>query len=152
MARSARQLKLIDIINNNNVETQSELTERLIESGFAATQATVSRDIKELGVTKVMTPSRRYKYVYEHEEKIMVNKFNNLFKESVMSIKSSVNIIVVKTIIGSANSAAAFIDNLDINEIIGTIAGDDTIMLVMDKEESVDGVKKQLASYLYGLS
>ena len=118
MARSARQLKLIDIINNNNVETQSELTERLIESGFAATQATVSRDIKELGVTKVMTPSRRYKYVYEHEEKIMVNKFNNLFKESVMSIKSSVNIIVVKTIIGSANSAAAFIDNLDINEII----------------------------------
>ena len=149
MARSARQLKLIDIINNSNVETQSELTERLIECGFPATQATVSRDIKELGVTKVMTPARRYKYFYEHEEKLMVNKFNNLFKESVISIKSSMNIIVVKTIIGSANSAAAFIDNLEINEIIGTIAGDDTIMLVIDCEDSVALIKKQLASYLY---
>ena len=78
MARSARQLKLIDIINNNSVETQSELTEKLIQAGFSVTQATISRDIKELGVTKTMTPSRRYKYVYEHEEKVLVNKFNNL--------------------------------------------------------------------------
>ncbi len=149
MARSVRQLKLIDIINNSSVETQSELTEKLINAGFSVTQATISRDIKELGVTKIMTPSKRYKYVYAHEEKVLVNKFNNLFKESVLSIKSSMNIIVVKTMIGSANSAAAFIDNLAINEIIGTIAGDDTIMLVADCEESVIIVKKQLASYLY---
>ena len=149
MARSARQLKLIDVINNNSVETQSELTERLIGAGFPVTQATVSRDIKELGITKVMTPSRRYKYVYAHEEKVMVNKFNNLFKESVMYIKSSINIIVVKTIIGSASSAAAFIDNLAIKEIIGTIAGDDTIMLVAESESAVDNIKKQLASYLF---
>lgn len=148
MPRSARQLKLIELVNNNNIETQTELTEMLINSGFAVTQATVSRDIKDLGISKIMTPAKRYKYVYEHEEKIMVNKFNNLFKEAVISIKSSLNIIVIKTIIGSANSAAAFIDNLDMHQIIGTIAGDDTIIMVVDNIEDVEYVKNKLNAYL----
>lgn len=148
MPRGNRQLKIIDIIANHNIETQTELTQMLLDAGYAVTQATVSRDIKELGITKVMTPQRRYKYTYAHEERTMNSKFNNLFKESVLSIKSAGNIIVLKTVIGSANTAAAFIDNLEIIEVIGTIAGDDTIMLVASSENAVENVKRKLNSYL----
>lgn len=148
MPRGNRQLKIIDIIANHNIETQTELTQMLLDAGYAVTQATVSRDIKELGITKVMTPQRRYKYTYAHEERTLNSKFNNLFKESVLSIKSAGNIIVLKTVIGSANTAAAFIDNLEIIEVIGTIAGDDTIMLVASSENAVENVKRKLNSYL----
>lgn len=148
MARSKRQLKMIEIIKNNNVETQIELTELLLEAGFNVTQATVSRDIKELGITKIMTPTRRYKYVYKTEEAETQDKFVNLFKQSVVSIKSAMNIIVIKTVIGSANSAAAFIDKLDMIEIIGTLAGDDTILLIASDQYATDNIKRKLNSYL----
>ena len=78
----------------------------------------------------------------------MTNKYNNLFKEAVLSIRSAQNMIVVKTIIGSANSAAAFIDNLNITEIIGTLAGDDTVFVVVVDEYSAEMVKRKLNSYL----
>ncbi|MDE6967344.1 MAG: arginine repressor [Clostridia bacterium] len=149
MARNKRQLKLIEIINNNNVETQTELINLLQMAGFSVTQATISRDINDLGITKVIMPNRRYKYVCPQEEKVeMTNKYNNLFKEAVISIKSAKNIVVVKTIIGSANSAAAFIDNLEITEIIGSLAGDDTIFLVVVDDYSAELVKRKLNAYL----
>lgn len=148
MPRGLRQLKLIEIVNNNNVETQTELSQLLTDAGFDATQATISRDIKELGIIKVMTPSRRFRYVYGQSEKNISNKFSALFKEAVIWLKSAQNILVVKTVIGSANSACAFIDNLDISEIVGTIAGDDTVMMVIENEYKVEQVKKILESYM----
>ena len=149
MKRNKRQLKLIEIINNQDVETQGELMELLSAAGFPTTQATISRDINDLGILKTLTPNKRYKYVCPPDEKEnMTNKYNNLFKEAVLSIRSAQNIIVVKTIIGSANSAAAFIDNLNITEIIGTLAGDDTILLVVVDEYSAEMVKRKLNSYL----
>ena len=118
MKRNKRQLKLIEIINNQDVETQGELMELLSAAGFPTTQATISRDINDLGILKTLTPNKRYKYVCPPDEKEnMTNKYNNLFKEAVLSIRSAQNIIVVKTIIGSANSAAAFIDNWNITEL-----------------------------------
>ncbi len=149
MNRNKRKLKLIEIINNHDVETQGELIELLNNAGYSTTQATISRDINDLGIMKMMTPNKRYKYVCPPDEKEnMTNKYNNLFKEAVMSIRSAQNIIVVKTIIGSANSAAAFIDNLNITEIIGTLAGDDTILLVVVDEYSAEMVKRKLNAYL----
>ena len=149
MKRNKRQLKLIEIINNQDVETQGELMELLSAAGFPTTQATISRDINDLGLLKTLTPNKRYKYVCPPDEKEnMTNKYNNLFKEAVLSIRSAQNIIVVKTIIGSANSAAAFIDNLNITEIIGTLAGDDTILLVVVDEYSAEMVKRKLNAYL----
>ena len=149
MKRNKRQLKLIEIINNKDVETQGELMELLSAAGFPTTQATISRDINDLGILKTLTPNKRYKYVCPPDEKEnMTNKYNNLFKEAVLSIRSAQNIIVVKTIIGSANSAAAFIDNLNITEIIGTLAGDDTILLVVVDEYSAEMVKRKLNAYL----
>lgn len=148
MSRSARQLKMIEIVNNNNVETQSELTQLLQEAGYPSTQATISRDIKELGITKIMTPLRRFKYVHGQVEKSISAKFSNLFKESVISIKSAENIVVIKTMIGSANSACAFIDNMENVDVIGSIAGDDTVMLVISSLHAVEKVKNLLNSYL----
>ena len=149
MKRNKRQLKLIEIINNQDVETQGELIELLSAAGFPTTQDTISRDINALGILKTLTPNKRYKYVCPPDEKEnMTNKYNNLFKEAVLSIRSAQNIIVVKTIIGSANSAAAFIDNLNITEIIGTLAGDDTILLVVVDEYSAEMVKRKLNAYL----
>lgn len=148
MARSLRQLKMIEIVNNNNVETQGELAQLLLEVGFEATQATISRDIKELGIIKVMTPSRRFRYVYGQAERAISNKFSNLFKEAVICLKSAGNLIIVKTMTGSANSACAFIDNLEINEVIGTIAGDDTVMIVVENISNVDQVKGVLQGYM----
>ena len=149
MKRNKRQLKLLEIINNQDVETQGELMELLSAAGFSTTQATISRDINDLGILKTLTPNKRYKYVCPPDEKEnMTNKYNNLFKEAVLSIRSAQNIIVVKTIIGSANSAAAFIDNLNITEIIGTLAGDDTILLVVVDEYSAEMVKRKLNAYL----
>ena len=131
------------------METQGELMELLSAAGFPTTQATISRDINDLGILKTLTPNKRYKYVCPPDEKEnMTNKYNNLFKEAVLSIRSAQNIIVVKTIIGSANSAAAFIDNLNITEIIGTLAGDDTILLVVVDEYSAEMVKRKLNAYL----
>lgn len=149
MKRNKRQIKLIEIINNHDVETQGELMELLTAAGFSVTQATISRDINDLGITKVITPNRRYKYVCPNEEKEdMANKYNSLFKQSVTSIKSAQNIVVIKTIIGSASSAAAFIDHLNIAEIVGSLAGDDTIFLVVVDEYSAEIVKRRLKTYL----
>lgn len=149
MKRNKRQLKLIEIINNHDVETQGELIDLLGAAGFSVTQATISRDINDIGITKVIMPNRRYKYICPSEEnEENGNKYNGLFKQSVISIKCAKNIIVVKTIIGSANSAAAFIDNLSISEIIGTLAGDDTIFLVVADEHSAEMVRRQLNVYL----
>lgn len=148
MPRGLRQLKLIEIVNSNNIETQTELSQLLTDAGFDATQATISRDIKELGIVKVMTASRRFRYVYGESEKNLASKFSTLFKESVICLKSAQNIVVVKTMVGSANSACAFIDNLEIPEIIGTIAGDDTVMLVIDNERNVEPVKNVLEGYM----
>lgn len=149
MKRNKRQLKLVEIINNHDVETQGELIELLQAAGFSVTQATISRDINDLGITKVIAPNRRYKYICPLEEKEdLTNKYNSLFKQAVVSIKSAQNIIVIKTIIGSANSAAAFIDNLNILEIVGTLAGDDTIFLALENEHQADMVKRKLNSYL----
>ncbi len=149
MKRNKRQLKLMEIINNYDVETQGELIELLQGAGFSVTQATISRDINDLGITKIIAPNRRYKYVCPKEEKEdLTNKYNSLFKQAVVEVKSAQNIIVIKTIVGSANSAAAFIDNLNISEIVGTLAGDDTIFLVVENEQVAVNVKKKLNSYL----
>lgn len=148
MARGLRQLKIIDIVNSNNIETQQELTDLLTEAGFESTQATISRDIKELGIVKIMTPNRKFRYVYGHAERAVTNKFGNLFRESVLSIKSAQNIICIKTMTGSANTAAAFIDTLSLEEIIGSIAGDDTVMLVCSSDSVVESIIRILQSYL----
>lgn len=149
MKRNKRQEAIIDIINSQEVSTQSELTDILKQRGFSATQATVSRDINELELIKAIGQTKKFKYTVRPEKTTMSgDKFANIFKESVLSIESSLNLIVIKTCEGSASGAAYFLDKLDSYNILGTISGDDTILIVARKVECVPELIHMLKGFL----
>ena len=139
-----RHAKIIELINSREIETQEELAEELKESGMDVTQATVSRDIKELKLIKVLSNSGKYKYVaISPEQNFLSNKLVNIFSQTVLYVENVENFVVVKTIAGSASAAAEAIDSLNFEEISGTIAGDNTIfILVRSKEKAQELVKK----------
>lgn len=137
--KNSRHTKILEIINENVIETQDDLIEKLRESGFAVTQATISRDIKQLGLVKTATKSGGYKYTASKNE-VSGNeiKFKNIMKETVLSAQNAENIVVVKTYSGMANAAAAAMDALAGDEIVGSIAGDDTIFVVVRTDEDAE--------------
>lgn len=131
-----RHAKILEIIESNAVETQEELAEKLKLAGMDITQATVSRDIKELRLVKVLTKDGRYRYEQMSQtEGVVTNKLITIFTESFVSSDYANNIVIVKTLPGMAQAAASAIDSLKWTEIIGTIAGDDTIMIVCRAEK-----------------
>ena len=145
MTRAQRHSKILKIIEEKEIETQEEMVLALLAEGYKVTQATVSRDINELGLIKVAAKNKKYRYSRpQMREKSVSIKMMTLFKESVISIESVLNQIVVKTLAGSANTAAALIDKLSIPAVIGTLAGDDTILLILNSVEAVEGVVAQL--------
>lgn len=131
----SRHAKILEIIEKNAIETQEELAEKLKELGMDVTQATVSRDIKELRLAKVMTGEGKSKYAsFAKTENLVSNKLLTIFNESYVSSDYANNIVVVKTLPGMAQAAASAIDSLKWAEVVGTIAGDDTIMLICRAE------------------
>lgn len=150
MSRSHRQMKILEIINRFEVDTQEDLAEKLRLEGFEVTQATVSRDIKELGLVKVMSENKKYRYagVRAGDAKFS-DKFLMIFKETVLSVDYSLNIIVIKTISGAANSAAALIDKMNLPQIMGCVAGDDTIFIVIRSVDEVKSVIKEFNKLIY---
>ena len=131
-----RHAKILEIIENNVIETQEEIAEKLKEMGMDVTQATISRDIKELRLIKVMTEGGRYKYAaFTQAVSAVSNKLLTVFTESFISSDYANNIVVVKTLPGMAQAAASAIDAMKWPEIVGTIAGDDTIMIVCRAEK-----------------
>ena len=130
--KKIRHRKIIDIIEKYDVETQEELANYLKESGFVVTQATVSRDIRELKLSKVPSGNGKQKYVViKQEESVMGDKYNRVLKEGFVSMDMAQNILVIKTVSGMARAVAAAIDAMKFHEIVGTIAGDDTIMMAV---------------------
>lgn len=130
--KSKRQNKIIEIISNNNVETQDDLVRLLLEAGFQVTQATISRDIKELHLIKVQADSGIYKYsVNEKKDKNDMGVLMRIFKDTVLSIEAAGSIVVIRTLTGSANAAAEVVDGLHLPEIVGSIAGDNTIFVAV---------------------
>lgn len=131
MARSARQSKILEIISTKEIETQDELARELKNANFEITQATISRDIKELGLTKILSSSGKYKYcVVGSEEQAISNKYITIFREAVISVKSALNVVVIKTIKGLGAGIASFVDKLNLIELMGATSGDDTVMLI----------------------
>ena len=129
--KTVRQMAILDIIAKQDVETQEELAEALRDRGIQVTQATVSRDIKELSLLKVLTPSGSYKYATaDKAENGLSERFIRMLAESLLSVAASNNLIVVKTLSGSANVAAEALDSLHWPEILGTLAGDNTVLTV----------------------
>lgn len=146
----SRHSKILDIINKNEIETQEELAKTLCDNGFNVTQATVSRDIKELRLIKVLTKEGRYKYAtLKQHETSMSERFKKLFRDSVISIDFTNNIIVIKTLVGAANAAAAALDALSLKDVVGSIAGDDTIFILIRNEENVQESIKELEQLLH---
>lgn len=131
--KSQRQAKILSLIQEYEIETQMELTERLNESGFAATQATVSRDIKELHLVKSTSKSGKSKYSTSasHTASAFSSRLLTIFRESVLSYDFAQNIVVIKTMPGLASAACSALDGMHIADVVGTIAGDDTGFLVM---------------------
>ena len=125
----ARQAKILELIVKNEIGTQEELTARLEKAGFNATQATVSRDIREMKLTKVADAAGKLRYVaYKTTEDDMNEKYIRIFLDGFVSMDNAQNILVVKTVSGMAMAVAAALDHMNFPEIVGSIAGDDTIM------------------------
>ncbi|HYE84187.1 MAG TPA: arginine repressor [Clostridia bacterium] len=141
----SRHAKILEIIERHPTETQEELAEELKKSGYNITQATVSRDIKELKLVKVLDENGIYKYATMKEQDSMLNeRLVKVFAESVLSIDYAGNIIVIKTFSGAANAACEAIDVLDFKEMVGTIAGDDTIFALVRNPDNVEVVIDKL--------
>ncbi len=136
--RYARQNKILELINGNDIDTQEKLVEMLRQNGFNVTQATISRDIKELHLVKTLSPSGVYRYsVTTENETNLSNRYLSILKDIVKNVDAAGNLIVVKTLPGCANAAAEPIDCLGFEHVIGTIAGDNTLLMVIDDPENV---------------
>ena len=131
--KSKRQAKIMEIISTTNVETQEQLLQELQEAGFTSTQATISRDIKELRIVKELTSFGTYRYTTAAREvpSTFTGRLNTIFRECVTSVDYAQNIIIIRTLPGLASAAASAIDAMGMNKVVGSLAGDDTDMVVM---------------------
>ncbi len=150
MARSVRQSKILELISTREIETQDELVALLREAKFDITQATISRDIKELGLIKILSAdSGKYKYaIVENGEQAVSNKYISIFKEAVISIRPAQNLVVLKTIKTMAGAICGLIDKLNLDGVLGAVAGDDTVMIIfptsLNAEESAKSINKMI--------
>ena len=144
--KSQRQAKILEIISTTNVETQERLLQELEDAGFHSTQATISRDIKQLHLVKQPTGKGGYKYAVsaaKHHLNV-TEKLRTIFCESVISLDHAQNIVVIKTMPGLANAACAAVDAMDIKEMVGSLAGDDTAFLLMRSETAAADFVEEL--------
>ena len=143
--KTSRQSKIIEIIQKNEVETQDELSALLEKEGFRVTQATVSRDIRELKLTKIPTVSGRQKYaVITDAPENLSKKYERVLREGFLSMDMAQNILVIKTVSGMASAVCAAIDAMKMRGIVGSIAGDDTIMCAIRTVDDTYAVMKKI--------
>ena len=142
--KTRRQAKILDLIQRNDVETQEELSAYLVREGFQVTQATVSRDIRELKLTKIAMDNGKQKYaVITDADSGMMEKYARVLREGFISMDLAKNIVVIKTVSGMAGAVCAAIDAMKFQEMVGSIAGDDTIIcIIRDDEEAIKIMKK----------
>lgn len=140
-----RHAKIVELVNKYHIETQEELADRLNQEGYKVTQATVSRDIRDLKLTKVQTENGRQKYaVLKKSENKLTEKYARILKDGFVSMDMAQNILVVKTVAGMAMAVAAALDAMDCHEIVGSIAGDDTVMCAVRTVEETEALMERL--------
>lgn len=147
--KAKRQEKIIEIIEKYDIETQDELAEKLSQAGFSTTQATISRDIRELKLTKLAYPGGRQKYIALKDREVHIDKkYKRVLGDAILTMEAAQNIIVIKTVTGMAMACATAIDSLGVSGILGTIAGDDTIMCIARDNhvatDVIEGIKKEI--------
>lgn len=136
-----RHAKIVELVNKYHIETQEELADRLNQEGYKVTQATVSRDIRDLKLTKVQTEAGRQKYIaLQKSESKLTEKYGRILRDGFISMDVAQNILVIKTVSGMAMAVAAAIDDMNWHEVVGCIAGDDTIMCAIRTVEDAEVV------------
>ncbi|WP_017472270.1 transcriptional regulator AhrC/ArgR [Amphibacillus jilinensis] len=149
MNKGQRHIKIREYITNHDVETQDELVDALRSQGYHVTQATVSRDIKELHLVKVPMSNGGYKYSLPADQRFNpLEKLKRLMRDAFIKIDKATHFLVLKTLPGNAMALGALIDNLDWDEVLGTICGDDTILIICRNEEETEKVEKQFLDML----
>lgn len=147
--KEQRHIKIREIIMNNNIETQDKLVYSLHQAGFHVTQATVSRDMKELHLIKVPMDNGHYKYSLPTEQHFnSIQRLKRLLLDNFVSIDNAENLIVLKCLPGTANAIAALMDAMEWSGIIGTVCGDDTILIICRTKEQSERVMNQVMSYI----
>lgn len=149
MTKSERQKLILKIIGENDVSTQEDLVKLLNQNGANVTQATTSRDLQEMRILKIMLPGRVYKYVAPKTEDTKVNdKLNSMLSQCIVRVDFALNIVVVKTLPGTAQTAAAAVDSFELEEVVGTIAGDDTFMIIARDEKGAQYLTNKFKRYM----
>ena len=139
--RYSRQNKILELIANNEIETQEKLANLLKQEGFEVTQATISRDIKELQLIKVLSASGKYKYAVSAKQDAPISeRFIKIFRETITSFASAQNLIVIKTLSGCGPAAGEAVDCIGLPHVVCSVAGDNTVLLIVDKEENVEEI------------
>ena len=148
--KSLRQEKIVEIINKRNIETQNQLMSALLAEGIRSTQATLSRDIRELHLVKELSGDGIYRYVLGSKENVsdFDLRLKKIFRESVVDYALAQNIIVIKTLPGLANAACSALDNMEIYNLVGSIAGDDTAFLAMKDNASAEHFFREIENLL----
>lgn len=144
-----RLSRIVELISEYDIETQEELADRLRDEGFQVTQATVSRDIRELKLSKVQTGNGRQKYIIlRHDDSHLADKYIRVLKDGFVSMDNAQNILVVRTVSGMAMAVAAALDAMKLKEIVGSIAGDDTIMIAVRTTQETQDVMEKIRDIL----
>ena len=147
--KSTRHNKILELINKYTITTQEELIQYLRDDGYDVTQSTVSRDIKQLRLTKTLLADGKYRYqASPSADKGAKNNFSSIFSSSVVTIESAMNIVVIKTFSGMAQAACAALDMMSFDAIVGTLAGEDTIMVVCKDIESAERCRDDFIKYI----
>ena len=147
--KTKRHSKIVELINSYDIETQEELAQKLEEGGFVVTQAIVSRDIRDLKLSKVVTANGKQKYSLMPKQDGISEKYVRILGEAFVSMDMAQNILVVKTVSGMAMAAAAALDSMQMSEIVGCIAGDDTIMAAIRSVDDTVVVMERIRKLVY---
>jgi len=149
MARNNRRNKILELITNKDIETQEELVELLRKERYDVTQATVSRDIKELGLVKVLTEDKKYKYATGTNSSVVSDKLIKMAKDCILSITQACNLVIVKCINGVAELVEDMVQQLNIEEIIGLATGKNTVMIAAINENNALIIKNKIDNIVY---
>ena len=149
MSRTSRQSEILNVIKSKDIETQDELVSELRRAGFDVTQATISRDIKELGLIKTLTSENRYKYVTKQSmDTKLSGKLLNVVREAVISVVTAENMVVVKAISDSAPAVSGAIEQLSLSEAVGILADRHTVLIVCASSRDAETVKQRITALL----
>ncbi len=149
MLRTARHSKILEIISRKEIETQEELCAELQAMNLVVTQATISRDIRDLHLFKVAGIEKKYRYAYINDGESEISpKMRNLFRDCVVSVKNAQNLVVVKTLTGNGANAGAVVDKLNYDGIVGSVAGDDTLLIVCEDNDLALSIVNRINEFI----